>query len=307
MLILSVAANTSFAGFPRLAAILAGDSFLPRQLKQLGDRLVFANGIIFLSIGTAILIIVFHGDTHLLIPLFAVGVFMAFTLSQTGMVMHWVHVKGSNWFTKALVNGLGAIATFVTMLVVGVTKFIEGAWITILFIYLFVSLFKLISDHYKDVAKELSLQGLPPSLRSAPHPRILIPISNVHRGIIDAVDFARSITDDITGLYVELSPGSEKLVQRRWHEWFPDLPLISKSSPYRSLIGPLLELMDEEDKKRNDGRLATILIPEFVPAKWWHGLLHNQTSLLIKTSLLYRRRYKGYQRAIIDVPYHLRK
>lgn len=307
MMILSVAANTSFAGFPRLAAILASDSFLPRQLKQLGDRLVFANGIILLSIGTAILIIVFHGDTHLLIPLFAVGVFMAFTLSQTGMVIHWFQVRSPNWIIKAFANGIGALATAITMFIVGVTKFFDGAWIIFLFIILFVSIFRAISSHYEQVGIELSLRGLPPSLKAEAHPRILIPISNVHRRIINAVVYARSISNDISALYIELTPGSSQHVQAQWQEWFPDLPFLSKPSPYRSIIGPLIELMDEEDKNRNDGQLATILLPEFVPARWWQGLLHNQTSWLIKTTLLYRRRYKGYQRAIIDIPFHLRK
>ncbi len=307
MMILSVAANTSFAGFPRLAAILASDSFLPRQLKQLGDRLVFANGIVLLSIGTAILIIVFHGDTHLLIPLFAVGVFMAFTLSQTGMVIHWFQERSPNWIIKAFANSLGALATAITMFIVGVTKFFDGAWIIILFIILFVSVFRTISNHYEQVNIELSLRGLPPSLKAKSQPRILIPISNVHRGIINAVVYARSISNDISALYIELTPGTSQYVQAQWQEWFPDLPFLSKPSPYRSIIGPLIELMDEEDKNRNDGQLATILLPEFVPARWWQGLLHNQTSWLIKTTLLYRRRYKGYQRAIIDIPFHLRK
>ncbi len=304
MLILAVAANTSFAGFPRLAAILAGDSFLPRQLKQIGDRLVFNNGILLLSLGTAILIVVFQGDTHLLIPLFAVGVFLAFTLSQAGMVVHWIRNK--EWQLKAVVNGVGMLATAVTLVIVGMSKFIEGAWISVLLLFLFVQFFRKNAFHYKEVSMKLSLKGIPPSLKTPPHPRIMIPISSVHRGVVIAVNYARSISNDITALYIALDPESEEEVKAAWKTWFPEIPFISKPSPYRSLIGPLLEIMDEEDQRRNDGQLGTILIPEFIPAHWWQNILHNQTSWLIKTTLLYRRRHMGFQRAIIDIPIHLR-
>jgi len=307
MAVLAVAANTSFAGFPRLAAILAGDGFLPRQLTSLGDRLVFANGIVFLSFATGILIILFGGNSHSLIPLFAVGVFVAFTLSQFGMVIHWLRIRESGWQVKAIANGAGAITTALTALIVGFSKFLEGAWITIFVIMILYVMFIRINQHYNTVKRQLSLRGLPPSLRPFPPPRVVIPVSGIHRGMVDAVDFARSIASDVSGIYIELEPGDSKRVIKEWQNWFPDIPLEVRPSPYRSIVGPLLDFLDETDERHNDGQLAVVVLPEFIPARWWHGLLHNQTSWLLKTALLYRRRDLGFQRVIIDVPYHLKK
>ena len=307
MLILVVAANTSFAGFPRLAAILARDGYLPRQLTGLGDRLVFANGILSLAMATAVLIVVFGGDSHSLVPLFAVGVFLAFTLSQSGMVIHWMRERGRGWFLKATINGIGAFATALTVCIIGVSKFIEGAWITVVLIPAIVTIFHRIHRHYQEVARELSLNGLPPSLKPVPMPRVVIPISGVHRGIVDAVDFARAISSEVTGVYVELEPGESEAVRERWKRLFPDIPLVVVQSPYRSIIHPIIDFLDETDRQHNDGQLATVILPEFVPARWWQGLLHNQTAWLLKAAMLYRRRNFGFQRVIIDVPYHLRK
>jgi amino acid transporter len=307
MLILAVAANTSFAGFPRLAALLAADSFLPRQLTGLGDRLVFSNGIIVLAIGTAALILVFGGDTHSLIPLFAVGVFLAFTLSQAGMVIHWRREGGQGWAGKAAANALGAIVTAITLLVVGVSKFMEGAWITILLIPALVFGFLQVRTHYRTVAKQLSLRGLPPSLRPFPPQRAVIPVSGVHRAMIDAVTFALSISKDVTAVYIELEPGSGQRIREQWNHWWPDVPLVILPSPYRSIVQPLLEFLDATDLEHNDGQLAAVVLPEFVPAHWWQAFLHNQTARLLKNALLYNRRERGFQRVIIDVPYHLKR
>ncbi len=307
MLILAVAANTSFADFPRVASILARDGFLPRQFTGLGDRLVFQNGIISLAVATGALIFLFRGDTHLLIPLFAVGAFLAFTLSQTGMVLHWWRERGRGWIFKLTANGFGAIATFTTLIVVGYSKFLEGAWITVLIIPIIVLVFYKIRSHYQEVARELSLHGVPPSLRPLPAARVIIPISGVHRGIVDAVDFARSITNEVTAVYVELEPGDGQEVQEKWNRLWPDVPLVIISSPYRSIIQPVLDFLDETDRIHNDGQLARVILPEFIPAKWWQTLLHNQTAFLLKTALLYQRRIAGLQRVIIDVPYRLRK
>jgi amino acid transporter len=307
MLILAVAANTSFAGFPRLAAILAKDGFLPRQFTGLGDRLVFANGILSLAGATAVLIILFNGVSHALIPLFAVGVFLAFSLSQAGMVVHWWKLKGRHWQIKAFINGLGALATIVTLFVVGYSKFLEGAWITVILIPMIVIVFLRIRAHYSHIRDELSLQGLPPSLKPFPSPRIIIPISGVHRGIVDAVDYARSISKDVTAIYVEMETGDAEAVREKWTRFWPDVPLVVLSSPYRSIVQPILDFLDRTDAEHNDGQLATVILPEFVPAQWWQSLLHNQTAWLLKAALLYRRRNRGYQQAIIDIPYHLRK
>jgi amino acid transporter len=305
LLILAVAANTAFAGFPRLAAILARDRFLPRQLTNLGDRLVFANGILLLAAAGGGLIVAFGGEAHALVPLFAVGAFLAFTLSQAGMVVHWWRQKDERWWLKAILNAVGALATGTTLLVVGLSKFAQGAWITILLIPILVIAFLQIRAHYREVAVQLSRQGIPSVVTPPPTPRVVIPISGVHRGIVDAVAYAQSIANDVTGVYVELEPGDGEHIREKWQHWWPDIPLVVLPSPYRSTIGPLLDFLDEIDQQHDDAQLATVVLPEFVPAKWWHGLLHNQTAWLIKAALLYRRRHLGFQRAIIDVPYHL--
>ncbi len=307
MLILAVAANTSFADFPRVSAILAKDGFLPRQFTGLGDRLVFVNGIVILAAATAILIIGFHGDMHALIPLFAVGAFLAFSLSQAGMVVHWWRQRGKGWVFKIAANGLGALATFVTLIVVGYSKFLEGAWITIFLIPICVVVLLRIRTHYQWVGEQLSLHGLPPNIKPSPAPRVVIPISGVHRGIVDAVDFACAVSKDVTAVYVELEPGESKAVLEKWKRLWPDVPLVVVPSPYRSIIGPILEFLDQTDQEHNDGQLATVVLPEFVPAHWWQSLLHNQTAWLLKAALIYRRRSRGYQQVIIDIPYHLRK
>jgi amino acid transporter len=306
LLILAVAANTSFAGFPQLAALLAQDGFLPRQLTGLGDRLVFSNGILALAFATAALIVAFRGDSHALIPLFAVGAFLAYTLSQAGMVIHWRRDRTRGWGIKAGINGLGAVVTGATLLIVFVSKFIGGAWITAIVIPALTVGFLQVRRHYRTVANQLSLRGLPPSLRPAPPARVVVPISGIHRGIVDAIRFACSITGDVTAVYVELQPGSGEAIRREWEAWWPDVPLVIVPSPYRSLIGPLLDFLDQTDQEHHDGQLAAIVLPEFVPARRWQALLHNQSARLLKTALLYKRRRQGFQRVIIDVPYHLR-
>jgi amino acid transporter len=305
--ILIVAANTSYAGFPRLAAILARDGFLPRQFSSLGDRLAFTNGIILLGFFTAVLIILFGGDTHSLIPLFAIGAFLAFTLSQAGMVVHWWKLRGRQWGLKSFINGIGALATLTTLVVVIISKFMEGAWITILLIPLIVITFLQIEGHYLLVGKELSLKGLPPSLKPVEATRVVIPISGIHRGMVGAVNFARSISQNVTAVYVELEPGAGEKAREEWEAWWPDVPFVVVASPYRSIVGPLLQFLDDTDTQYNDGQLAAVVLPEFIPGKWWQTLLHNQTAWLIKAALLYSRRFQGRERVVIDVPFHLRQ
>jgi hypothetical protein len=284
---------------------MAADSFLPRQLKSLGDRLVFANGIVLLSAATAALIVIFGGDTHALVPLFAIGAFLAFTLSQTGMVVHWWRDRSRGWWWKSIINGVGALVTGVALTIIGISKFADGAWITIVVIPALVIVFYRIRAYYREVGKQLSLRGLPPSLKPFPPPRVVLPISGVHRGIIDAIAFARSISQDVTAVYIELEPGAGERISETWKQWWPEVPLKVVSSPYRSIVRPLLDFLDEMDRQCNDGQLATLVLPEFVPARWWQSVFHNQTAWLIKAALLYRRRLSGFQRVIIDVPYHL--
>ena len=307
MLILAVAANTSFAGFPRLAAILAEEDFLPHQLRSLGERLVFANAILLLSLATGVLIVLFGGDTHALIPLFAIGVFLAFTLSQAGMVVHWWRERTVGWWLKALLNGVGALATGTTVLIVGFSKFVSGAWITTLLIPLLVVIFLKIRNHYDTVARQLSPEIARPLARPSQVPRIVIPISSMHQGVFDAVSYALGISKDVTAVYIELEPNTGQEMQALWERWWPDVPLVVIPSPYRTLLKPLFDYLDQLDRQCDDGQLATVVLPEIVPARWWHGFLHNQSAWLIRAALLYRRRHLGFQRTIIDMPYHLQR
>lgn len=308
LLMLIVAANTSFTGFPRVASILAQDGYVPRQLRNLGDRLVFSNGIVLLAGLAGLLILLFQGDSHRLIPLFAVGAFLAFTLSQAGMVVHWVRVKGRGWQTKAAINGLGVVATGIALGIIASTKFTHGAWIVALLIPLFVLGFRSVRLHYEEISGELTLGSTRPTFVVEACPRIVIPVAGLHRGVVEALQYARSISERVTAVHVEIEPGSAANLEAKWHERGVDsfVPLVVVPSPYRSFVGPFLEYVDRLDAEANDGQLASIVIPEFVPARWWHNILHNQTAWLLRVTLLYRRHRLGKSRAIIDIPFQLR-
>jgi len=310
-LILVLAANTSFADFPRLSAILARARYLPRQLTNLGDRLVFANGIIALAFLASSLVVVFGGQTHRLIPLYAVGVFLSFTLSQMGMVRHWHKERGQGWQWKVAVNGLGAVATGAVLLVIAASKFIHGAWIVILLIPIFVWMFRTIKRHYLTLAKQLSLEGLGleewVGMASYQTHKVVVPVSGMHRGTLAALRFARSLSKDVTAVVVDVEPQFTASVREKWPVWGHDVPLVVLESPYRSTIGSLLAYLDEVDQREPERGPAVVVLPEFVPARWWHHLLHNQTALLLKTVLTYRQGQTGQDRVIIDVPYHLRR
>jgi len=306
LLVLVVAANTSYSGFPRVVSLMAHDGFMPRQLRAVGDRLVFSNGILLLAALAGMLIVIFQGDTHALIPLFAVGAFLAFTLSQAGMVVHWWRDRGPRWRPKALLNGLGALATGVALLVIGVSKFAGGAWIVILLIPLLVLLFRAIRRHYAAVGRQLRLAD-DARVECTTHPRVVMPVAGVHRGVIQALNFACSIADDVIAVYVELEPDSAEAMRARWEAHGLDrvARLVTVPSPYRSLIGPFIDCVERLDKESADGRPVTVLVPEFVPARWWHFLLHNQTALPLKWALVYHRHRHGMGRAVIDVPFYL--
>jgi len=308
-LILILAANTSFADFPRLSSIMARDRYLPRQLANLGDRLVFSNGIIVLGFLSAALIVAFGGETHRLIPLYAVGVFLAFTLSQSGMVLHWFRGKGGAWRIKAGINGLGGLATGVVLLVIVGSKFVHGAWIVILLLPLCVWMFRTINAHYASVAEQLSLEGAKPEkwtgLASRKRHKVVVPISGIHRGSLPALRFARSLSKDVTALVVDVEPEETEKVREKWPTWAHDIPLVVLESPYRSTLGPLLAYLDEVDARDPERGLAVVVLPEFVTATWWQNLLHNQTAQLVKRALVYRRGQAAKDRVIIDVPYHL--
>lgn len=299
MLILVLAANTSFADFPRLASILAKDRYMPTQFANLGDRLVFSNGIIALAGVAGALIIVFGGKTTRLIPLYAVGVFLSFTLSQSGMVKHWRHEKGPHWRWKAVINGVGAVATGIVLIVFAATKFIYGAWVVILWIPIFVSFFLAVNRHYQSVAEQLSLDafGSPPPIRRN---RVIVPIGDVHRSVIAALNYARSISDDVTAVYVETDPAKTALILHKWREWGNGIRLEVLPSPYRSIMGPLIDYIKKLDDITRRDQVITIVLPQFVPAKGWQRLMHNQTALLIHMAFVFRREIM-----VTDVPFHL--
>jgi len=281
---------------------------MPRQLYNVGDRLVFNNGILLLSGLTAVLIIAFGGDSHALVPLFAVGAFTAFTLSQSGMVIHWIRSKEKGHLIKAIINGLGAIVTAIALIVIAISKFTERAWISVIVISGLVLLFLQIRQHYRNVSHELSLHGLPPSLRPFPQPRVVISVADIHRGMVDSVNFARSISNRVTAVYVDIIPGpDEETMRKHWNEWFPDVEFVIVQSPYRSIVGPLIDYLEKTDLEHNDGQHAVLVLPELIPASSWHEFLHNQTADEIKKALLYKRHQHGIERIIIDVPYHLQK
>lgn len=297
--ILVLAANTAYADFPRLTSILARDRYLPRQLASLGDRLVFSNGILMLSLASALLIISFRASTHALIPLYAVGVFLSFTLSQSGMVRHWWKERVAGWKGRAALNFVGALLTGIVTVVITVTKFTHGAWIITLVVPLFIYGFSRIQKHYLAVGRQLSLMDCSPSDFSLSKKHtVLLPVSGLHKGVIEAMSYAQTISREIIALYVDLGSGEEKMRQD-WKLWGRGIPLKVLSSPYRSVITPVLDYVDEIQCNQ-PSEIVTILIPEFVTAKWWEGVFHNQTAFLLRAALLFRKNV-----VVTSVRYHL--
>lgn len=284
--ILLLAANTSYADFPRLSAILANDRFLPRQLANVGDKLVFANGIGLLAVLSSFLIIKFQGSTHHLLPLYAIGVFVSFTLSQSGMVTHWRKLKTPGWWRSAAINGIGAVVTGLVAIVIAVTKFTHGAWITIILIPSFVAFFMSIHRHYVTFAEQLRLDGA--TARTDYHHTVLVLVPGVHRGMLPAIEYAKSIGADCRAIYIELDSKSTQHVKQNWEKWSMGMPLIIMESPYRSLIEPVFKYLDEVQAER-ENNVVTVVLPEFVPARWWHSLLHNQSGFLLKVALLFKK------------------
>jgi amino acid transporter len=343
--ILVLAANTSFADFPRLASLLAADRFLPRQFANRGDRLVYSNGIIILAVLSIVLIFIFKGQEQAMLPLYAVGVFLSFTLSQSGMVIHWLrerradeakarilkqaeedrlHItedpgaatharerlraierdRGGNWLISILVNGAGAIITFIVLVIITTTKFTHGAWAVIVLIPMLVWMFRAINRHYKMVAAQLTLEKIKPVRAPMTH-RVIIPVSGIHRGVLPALDYARSLGANghtkVTAVYVEINPENTEDVRTRWELWGDGVPLKIITSPFRSITAPLINFINAESEEHKDS-IITVVLPEFVPRVWWQQLLHNQTALLIKGKLLFSRRI-----VVTSVPHHLRR
>ena len=296
MLILVLAANTAFADFPRLASIMARDRFLPRQFRNQGDRLAFSNGIVVLALLAAALIVVFGGDTHALIPLYMIGVFVSFSLSQGGMYLKWRR-EGEGLKPHALLNGVGAALTTVVLIVVAATKFTEGAWVVVAVTPLLVLHFLGIRRHYDKVAAQLSLREGEPEART--RNTVILPISGVHKAVVKALRYARSLSTDVRAVYVETDPAATFRIREEWRTWGHGVPLVVLPSPYRSVLRPLLDYVNEADDARPD-TFVTVVLPEFVPARWWHHLMHNQRALLIKGALLFKP-----NTIVTSVPFHL--
>ncbi len=298
-LILMLAANTSFADFPRLSSLIARDGYLPRPLANIGDRLVFSNGIILLGGLASGLLVAFGGDTHALLPLYAVGVFLCFTLSQAGMVIHWFKLKTTNWQREAAINGLGSLATGVVLAVIVITRFTRGAWIIIVLVPLIVLLFQRIHRHYRETAAQLSLEeyGAPPRIRRH---RVIVPIAGVHRGVLQAMQYARTLSNDVTAVYVETDPVETERVRYKWARWGDGVRLVVLNSEYRSVIEPLISYLDRVDATQADD-VVTVVMPQFLAPRWWQNALHNQTALLLRLALLVRRGM-----VVTDVPYRLK-
>jgi amino acid transporter len=314
--ILILAANTSFADFPRLSALHAGDGFLPRQLTYRGSRLVYSRGIIALGIIASLLIVFFGASVNALIPLYAIGVFLSFTLSQAGMARRWWKVghmaagqeikeRGSTlryepgWELKMVINGFGSACTAVVTAVFAVTKFMDGAWIIVVLVPTLVTIFFTIHHHYRDLARELSLEdyGTPP--RITRH-CVILPISGVHRGTLAALHYARSISADVTAVHVPIDPAEGEALRRKWEAWGDGVRLVMLESPYRLFLEPLLEYIEEVAAHRQPNEVITVVVPQFVPKHWWNAVLHTQTAIQLRLVLLFK---PGI--VVTDVPYHV--
>lgn len=292
-----LAANTAYQDFPRLASVLARDRFMPRQLSNVGDRLVFTNGILSLAVFSALLVWAFKASVTQLLALYALGVFMSFTLSQSGMVLHWYKLRVPKWHLYASVNALGAITTFIVMCIITYTKFMGGAWMVIVAIPLIVALLRRINTHYRSVSKQLSLDGYRPSPALRHHVFVLAP--DIHRGVIPALQYARSISEEAKAIHVAIDPTREQRVRTRWTQWSRGIPLVILQSPYRSLLGPIVQMIDRIQQQEPNS-IVTIIVPEFVPTGWFPKLLHGQAGLLLSVRLRFRQGV-----VVINVPYHI--
>ncbi|NLG29513.1 MAG: APC family permease [Chloroflexi bacterium] len=314
--ILIMAANTAFADFPRLGALHAGDGFLPRQMTYRGSRLVYSYGIGVLAVIASLLIILFRASVTRLIPLYAIGVFLSFTLSQTGMAVRWWKSgrlgpgeerveRGStlrhekSWAVKLAINALGAVCTCIVMFVFAITKFTGGAWIVIILTPTLVAVFFSIHRHYRNLARQLSLDSATPPA-AIKRSRVLLLISSVHRGTLAALRYARLISPDVTGIHVAIDETEAAKVEARWQEWGQGSPLVLLESPYRQLIEPIMEYVNKLEDECGPDETITIVVPQFVLRHWWTTFLHARTAEILRRSLLNRERI-----VVTEVPYQV--
>jgi amino acid transporter len=302
-LILSMAANTAYAGFPRLAALQAADGYLPRQLTYRGSRLVFSRGIAVLALVASLLIWVFDASVTGLIPLYAIGVFLSFTLSQAGMARRWwkagqlqpdeearerasVVRHDRRWLVKMVVNAFGALLTGLVTAVFAVTKFHDGAWVVLIVIPALVVVFYTIRGHYRDLAGRLSLEKFGPPPRVDRH-RVILPISGVHRGVVAGLTYARALSEDVTAVYVSTDPAQTEAVEKKWGLWGGGVRLVVVNSPYRLLVEPLVDYIRQVAARRQPTEVITVVVPQFVPRRPWHNALHAQTAMMLRLALVF--------------------
>ena len=300
-LLLFLAANTSFAAFPRLAAVLAEDGFFPRQFSLRGDRLAFSMGIVLLGLISASLVVAAGGHTHALIPLYAVGVFIDFTISQAGMIRHWLRTRDRGWQRRLAINAIGCVATAVVAVVVTTVKFVDGAWFVIVLIPLLVATMLFIRREYDDQEAELHVRD--DLVIEGPHreQRVVVPVNGINRAVIQAVNFGRTMSPDIRAVFVTEDPEVGDQLRERWERQVPGVPLVIVESPYRAVISPVIAYLDVLDQAWPPDKTAPITIvvlPEYVARHWWDRLLYNQTAKRLKTAILGRE-----HTVIADVPY----
>ena len=296
-LILLLAANTSYTGFPWLLSVMARDNYVPRWFGMRGDRLVFSTGIAALAVASIILLVVFGSSVDKLLPLYAIGVFTAFTLSQSGMVVHWIRGHEPNRMRSTAINGVGAVTTGVATIVIGMTKFGEGAWMVIVVAPILVALFLAVNGHYRAVGKQLQLRA---NVRpTGTRPMILVPVGNINLVTQRALAFAQDLGNRVVAVHVSADPTKAEALRVEWQRVIGDVPLVIIESPYRLLLPPLLAYVDAL-RESHPGDGLVVMLPEFVPRHWWENTLHNQTALRLKASLLYR---PGV--VVASFPFHL--
>lgn len=308
--ILLLAANTSFAGFPRLASILAQEKYIPTRFANLGDRLAYSNGIIMLAAVATLLIWIFGGDSHALIPLYSMGVFISFTLSQAGMVKRMLVLREDKWQIKALISTCGAIATMVTLIVIIESKFLQGAWVVTILIPILFCMFRKINRRYTETNVELDLKkgGLGELLRPIKDttPKVVVPVSRIHKGTLSALRFAASLSTDVVAVVVKVDQKEIERLKLTWRSMNFSIPLTILSSPYRSVVNPFLDFLAEQDERNPEKGKTIVVMPSFVPGKFWQNVLHNQTATILKTALLYRKQKSEQTRIIVEIPYQMK-
>ena len=307
MIVLYLAANTSFNGLPSLLSLLAKDGYMPRYLGIRGERLSFSNGIVLLSAIAGLLIFIYDGSTEHLISLYAIGVFLSFTIAQTGMVVHWRRERTPGWIMNATINTIGAIVTGIVVLIIGITKFSHGAWAVIVFIPIMIFIFKKIRSHYIDMSEQLHLpiEDFDPAIATTfkvGRNIVIVPVATPTNIVAQTLTYAKSISKDIVALHIATDEVDAQKVTKKWHDWNPGVELVTVYSPYRLVIQPLLDYIIQLERQKEPEDYITILIPEFQTKKWWHRLLHNQTGWVLRTLLILKENV-----IVTSVPFHLKK